>query len=194
MLFKYNDTYLANGFNLSPIRLSFDNSIQTGPPSPFNGLFGVFSDSIPDAWGRLLIKRKLAAQQIAIESLNSLDYLMFVGSNGPGSLKYRPTVAEDFPEQKTIDLDALNEGAGGAGAGEDAEMGDGEEAPDALDTLNDLVDGEAMEEDGMANGVEGAHSMANGHAADAVQPKAAGLKPLDNFEPESADAPKAMEE
>ncbi len=122
VLFKYNDTYLANGFNLSPIRLSFDNSIQTGPPSPFNGLFGVFSDSIPDAWGRLLIKRKLAAQQIAIESLNSLDYLMFVGSNGPGSLKYRPTVAEDLPEQKTIDLDALNEGAARVMEGESSEV------------------------------------------------------------------------
>lgn len=122
VLFKYSDAFLSNGFNLSPIRMVFDNSIQTGPVGPFNGLFGVFADSIPDAWGRLLIKRKLANQQIAIESLNSLDYLLFVGNNGPGALKYRPTIEESVPDKRPINLDALNESAAQVMQGESSEI------------------------------------------------------------------------
>lgn len=107
ILFKYSNTYLETGKNLSPNLLTFDDNPQTTNEKPFNGLFGVFADSLPDAWGYLLIKNRLSADRIAIESLNALDYLTFAGKNSMGALQYKPSVEK---EQKAvpINLDTLN--------------------------------------------------------------------------------------
>ena len=105
LLFKYSDHYLRTGHNLSPIKLRFDNSIQTGPKNTaFKGLVGVFADSLPDAWGKLIMKRHLSHHGIATESLNTLDQLTYVNSNGLGALKYRPSVDEET-ESSPINLD-----------------------------------------------------------------------------------------
>lgn len=107
ILFKYSDAYLEAGENLSPNQLKFDDNPQTAKEKYFNGLFGVFADSLPDAWGYLLIKKRLSANRIAIESLNALDHLTFAGTNSMGALQYRPSVEL---EQKAIEinLDKLN--------------------------------------------------------------------------------------
>jgi serine/threonine-protein kinase HipA len=107
ILFKYSDTYLKEGHNLSPNQLRFDNTLQTTKEKPFKGLFGVFADSLPDAWGYLLLKKHLSTNQIAIESLNALDHLSFAGKNSLGALQYRPG-AEMEQETTAINLDELN--------------------------------------------------------------------------------------
>ena len=107
ILFKYSDAYLEAGKNLSPIHLKFDDNPQTTKEKPFNGLFGVFADSLPDAWGYLLIKKRLSADSIAIEPLNALDHLTFTGKNSLGALQYRPSVDLD-QEAIEINLDKLN--------------------------------------------------------------------------------------
>ena len=107
ILFKYSDTYLKTGKSLSPNQLIFNDNPQTTKKKPFNGLFGVFADSLPDAWGYLLIKKRLSADQIAIESLNALDHLTFAGKNSMGALHYRPSV-ELEQEAIEINLDKLN--------------------------------------------------------------------------------------
>lgn len=107
ILFKYSDAYLETGESLSPNQLKFDDTPQTTKEKAFNGLFGVFADSLPDAWGYLLIKKRLSADRIAIESLNALDHLTFAGKNSMGALQYRPSV-EFEQEAIEIDLDTLN--------------------------------------------------------------------------------------
>jgi len=107
ILFKYSDAYLEIGKNFSPNQLKFDDNPQTTKEKPFNGLFGVFADSLPDAWGYLLIKKRLSADRIAIESLNALDHLTFAGKNSMGALQYRPSVNEE-QEAIEINLDKLN--------------------------------------------------------------------------------------
>lgn len=107
ILFKYSGAYLEAGENLSPNQLKFDDNPQTTNQKPFNGLFGVFADSLPDAWGYLLIKKRLSADRIAIASLNALDHLTFAGKNSLGALHYRPSV-ELEQEAIEINLDKLN--------------------------------------------------------------------------------------
>jgi len=107
ILFKYSDAYLETGENLSPNKLKFDDTPQSTKEKAFNGLFGVFADSLPDAWGYLLIKKRLSANQIAIESLNALDHLTFAGKNSLGVLHYRPSVKLE-QEAIEINLDILN--------------------------------------------------------------------------------------
>ncbi len=107
ILFKYSDDYLKSGTNLSPNMLMFDDNPQTANKNPFNGLFGVFADSLPDAWGYLLIRKQLSANRIAIESLNALDHLTLAGKNSMGALQYKPGV-ELEQEAIEINLDVLN--------------------------------------------------------------------------------------
>jgi serine/threonine-protein kinase HipA len=107
ILFKYRSEYLKNGFNISPKKLLFNDSIQTTATFPFQGLFGVFADSLPDAWGNLLLRRWLNSKQIPIEQLTSLDHLSFVGENGPGALLYKPSY-EGATLNEDLDLDSLD--------------------------------------------------------------------------------------
>ena len=106
-LFKYRSEYLNNGFNISPKKLLFNDSIQTTSTFPFQGLFGVFADSLPDAWGNLLLRRWLSSKQLLPAQLNSLDRLSLVGENGPGALIYKP--CEEYQSSNdAVDLDHLN--------------------------------------------------------------------------------------
>ncbi len=107
VLFKYHSSYLTKGFNISPKKIHFDESIQTTSFSPFQGLFGVFADSLPDAWGNLLLRRWLSSKQLLPSQLNSLDRLSLVGENGPGALIYKPC-EEGQRSNDFVDLDSLN--------------------------------------------------------------------------------------
>jgi serine/threonine-protein kinase HipA len=56
----------------------------------FDGLFGVFADSLPDGWGRLLLDRAVERHGIMRGQLGPLDRLAFVGRHGMGALAYEP--------------------------------------------------------------------------------------------------------
>jgi serine/threonine-protein kinase HipA len=88
--FKYLDDYLENGHSLSPIKLRWDNSAQKCDLGFLEGLHGVFYDSLPDGWGRLLTDRHFVKNKIAFEDIGALDRLSLVGENGLGVLQYRP--------------------------------------------------------------------------------------------------------
>jgi serine/threonine-protein kinase HipA len=53
-------------------------------------LYGVFSDSLPDSWGRLLVDRMLIKNKMEINAISSMDRLAIVGSSGMGALTYEP--------------------------------------------------------------------------------------------------------
>ncbi|MDD6742035.1 MAG: HipA N-terminal domain-containing protein [Roseburia porci] len=59
MAFEYCDDWLQNGFSISPFSLPLKRQVFIPQKDYFHGLFGVFSDSLPDAWGRLLLSRLL---------------------------------------------------------------------------------------------------------------------------------------
>lgn len=55
-------------------------------------LFGVFNDSLPDGWGRLLLDRKLMSLSLNPGDLSPLDRLCYVGKSGMGALVYEPEI------------------------------------------------------------------------------------------------------
>ena len=57
--FEYDDEWLKNGFSISPFSLPLKKQVFVPKKDYFSGLFGVFADSLPDAWGRLLLDRML---------------------------------------------------------------------------------------------------------------------------------------
>jgi serine/threonine-protein kinase HipA len=73
--------------------------------SVFDGLFGLFSDSLPDGWGKLLLDRYLMSKNIKFNDITPLDRLCHIGRFGIGALTYEP-----FDEIKLTKTDiALDE-------------------------------------------------------------------------------------
>ena len=94
--FQYSTYWLNNGFSISPFSLPLKNNVFVPESRVFNGLFGIFADSLPDSWGQVLLNRFLTHKGINIDELNSLDRLAYVGSSGMGALEYRPEKTSDF--------------------------------------------------------------------------------------------------
>lgn len=90
--FQYTDSWLQNGFPISPFSLPLEKKVFIPEYDPFEGLYGAFADSLPDGWGRLLVDRMLRRKQMHPESLSSLDRLAIVGESGMGALTYRPSL------------------------------------------------------------------------------------------------------
>lgn len=106
IFFEYDADFLAKGLDVSPFRLPLKPGIQTFDRSLFEGLPGLFNDSLPDGWGRLLFDRAMRAKGFLPEHLSPLDRLAHVGHSGMGALTYEPDFSE-APEHEQIDLDWL---------------------------------------------------------------------------------------
>lgn len=105
--FRYRADFLNTGLNLSPIKLPFSGDIVTTGQQPFDGLYGVFNDSLPDGWGKLLLDRSFAAKGIDIARITPLDRLMYVGSRGMGALVYQPEIKLPDTTDLITELDIL---------------------------------------------------------------------------------------
>ena len=105
--FKYYPEFLKRGLEISPIKLKLNADINRANELPFEGLFGVFADSLPDGWGKLLLDKALAARGISIADLSPLDRLAYIGTQGMGALIYKPEIAIDNADHFKIDLDEI---------------------------------------------------------------------------------------
>lgn len=94
--FEYDSDWLRNGFSISPFKLPLEKKVFVAYREPFNGNFGVFADSLPDGWGRLLIDRILLKMRINPAEVLILDRLAILGKTGMGALEY-------FPEYEIVD-------------------------------------------------------------------------------------------
>ena len=106
--FQYSEEWLEYGFPISPFSLPMKNQVFVPNKDYFDGLFGVFADSLPDNWGRLLLSRLLRANGQNPDKLTALDRLAIVGTAGMGALTYYPE-KEIQEKQDHSNLDELAE-------------------------------------------------------------------------------------
>lgn len=95
--FEYARDFLRTGLQISPLKLPLKSGILSSPDLVFEGLFGVFNDSLPDGWGRLLLDRKLMKTGMNPGDLTPLDRLCYVGHTGMGALIYEPEIGMSEP-------------------------------------------------------------------------------------------------
>ena len=88
--FAYSEEWLDNGFAISPFSLPVEQKVFVPTSQAFSGLWGVFADSLPDAWGQLLVDRMLKTRGILSADMTQLERLAIVGDSGMGALSYRP--------------------------------------------------------------------------------------------------------
>lgn len=91
--FEYDREWLSGGFSISPISLPLQPGVFVPKHDPFNGMFGVFQDSLPDGWGALLLVRMLRKYGLEPGAVSPLTMLALVGSGARGALGYEPEIA-----------------------------------------------------------------------------------------------------
>jgi serine/threonine-protein kinase HipA len=112
ILFEYDHDFLESEIHLSPFKLPLRRGVFEDEKRTFEGLFGLFNDSLPDGWGLLLLDRSLRAQGVPLNSITPFHRLATVGAGGMGSLEYEVAGQGDsviVPE--VLNLDVLSEEA-----------------------------------------------------------------------------------
>jgi serine/threonine-protein kinase HipA len=122
VLFEYEASFRATGIEISPIKLPLRPGISIPETAIFDGLFGVFNDSLPDGWGRLLLDRAVEKYGIHRGQLTPLDRLAYVGRHGMGALSYEPELGLENTEDAPLALDKLAEESAAVLAGENEEV------------------------------------------------------------------------
>ncbi len=127
--FEYDRAFIARGLEISPFRLPLKSGVSRFDYDTFEGLPGVFNDSLPDGWGRLLFDRFARTQGIVPSKVTPLDRLAHIGMHGMGALVFEPDYnANDAHD--TINLDNLAKQA------QDVLEGDSDEVLQELLSLN----------------------------------------------------------
>jgi len=104
--FEYDKAFLKTGIELSPYKLPLKAGLFRCDDDTFEGIWGLFADSLPDGWGRLLMDRHLLRLGVNPRALSPLDRLAYVGSHAMGALSYEPEHAVES-EIESIVLDDL---------------------------------------------------------------------------------------
>ena len=73
--FEYDKEWIESGFPVSPFSLPLEKRVFLPKADPFGGLFGVFADSLPDGWGRLLVDRLMLKNHIDPVTVGNLNFL-----------------------------------------------------------------------------------------------------------------------
>ena len=121
--FEYSEEWIESGFSISPFSLPLEPGVKIAKVTPFDGLFGIFEDSLPDGWGRLLVDRMLRREGEDPDEITPMQRLSIVGSTGMGALEYKPAY-EGNENFEVGDLDRLAEECVKVLASEDAELDD----------------------------------------------------------------------
>lgn len=93
--FQYDEEWINTGFSISPFSLPLSNKIYISKYDPFNGIYGVFYDSLPDGWGEYLVNKMLVKNGINPIKVSQLTRLTLVDKEGLGGLNYVPSSSKD---------------------------------------------------------------------------------------------------
>ncbi|MCT7433489.1 HipA domain-containing protein [Aliarcobacter cryaerophilus] len=112
--FEYDKEFQGSNLEISPIKLPLSlNSVYTNTDDKyFEGLAGVFHDTLPDKFGTKVIERYFESKNIPPHELTVIQKLMFVGDKSIGAITYKP-VAHKIEEKinELIDLQNFYENA-----------------------------------------------------------------------------------
>lgn len=112
--FEYDKEFKSSNLEISPLKLPLSlNGVYTNNDDRyFEGLAGVFHDTLPDKFGTKVIERYFESKGISPHELTIIQKLMFVGDKSIGAITYKP-VAHKIEEKinELIDLQIFYENA-----------------------------------------------------------------------------------
>ncbi len=106
--FEYDPAFQKLGIEISPHKLeskTLRGAYSNTDTAYFQGVPGVFHDSLPDKFGMKVIDRYYEEKGKNIADVNLLMRLSYIGSRGMGALEYEPSDQPQFAAQKTEIMD-----------------------------------------------------------------------------------------
>lgn len=119
--FEYAPEFLQSGLQLSPFKLPLRPGLSEHVDRRFGPLPGLFDDSLPDAWGLLLMDRAFRRSGLDPQAVSPLERLAWLGTRTMGALTYHPP-REPEPGGSALDLSKLAANAQAVLAGETREV------------------------------------------------------------------------
>jgi serine/threonine-protein kinase HipA len=93
--FEWSQAAISSGLALSPLKMPYAPRLHRADYQPFSGIHPLFSDSIPDGFGLRLMNKGLQVAGYALEEINPLHRLAWIGERGVGALTYAPAIDAD---------------------------------------------------------------------------------------------------
>ena len=92
IFFQYDKDFIATGLQISPIKLPLKDTLYTNNDhkSLYQGMAGLFFDSLPDKHGMTFIDRYFERQGLKTHEITLLHKLSFIGDRGMGAIEYSP--------------------------------------------------------------------------------------------------------
>lgn len=113
--FEYDKEFKNSKLEISPLKLplSLEGVYTNNDENYFEGLAGVFHDSLPDKFGTKVIERYFESKNIPSYELNVVQKLMFVGDKSIGAISYKPSIhkLDNQKQQELIELNSFYENA-----------------------------------------------------------------------------------
>lgn len=108
--FEYDREFKNSNLEISPLKLplSISGVYTNNDDRYFEGLAGVFHDSLPDKFGTKVIERYFESKGIFANELNVIQKLMFVGDKSIGAISYKPIIG-DIDNKISDELLELNQ-------------------------------------------------------------------------------------
>ena len=109
--FEYSEEALASNIQLSPYHLGLKSGLISGPEGPFNGLHGLFNDSLPDGWGLYMMDKAFRKNMVDLSTITPIDRLAFIGDRAMGALSFQPDEGQKYLtiSKGEVDIDRLAE-------------------------------------------------------------------------------------
>lgn len=97
--FEYEEAFRRSKLEISPQHLPLDLSGPVSFPEllrneAFQGLPGVFADSLPDRFGNAVITKYFESRGRGNDALSPVQKLLYVGKRAMGALEYRPPIVD----------------------------------------------------------------------------------------------------
>ena len=107
--FQYEDDFVGKGIEPSPLKMPvIRGNVYRFPDlqSPtFNGLPGLLADSLPDAFGKLLLE--FWYRSLGRSDANPVERLCYQGRRSMGALEFQPAVMPDMDQSTRVEVDSL---------------------------------------------------------------------------------------
>ncbi len=104
---EYSAEHRERGADLAPLHHPVSQPVRQYDGARADDLPGLLADSLPDAWGRLVLRRDMRSH--GIEQPTPLHMLSWLGRRTMGALTYRPATGPVVPDVTLVDLDRVQD-------------------------------------------------------------------------------------
>lgn len=105
---EWSPEVVAQRLQVAALYYPPDAGLHAARGRNFSGLHGFLADALPESWGYLVMRKRLAKLGVDIASLSQLERLVLVGETGRGALVFEPATTPT-DDVGALDLDALAE-------------------------------------------------------------------------------------